>query len=144
VIVDDLSSEEQWTNAFENVDGVLHAALSLDDLSDPQLVPNAVSAILSLLRAAKKFPSIKRVVFVSTIWTVAMPPMHSERVLTARDWNDEVLNIFDNDLPVDHDPLLKKASPFFPYTVAKVKAERAAWEFVKEVCFSGHHSTTRS
>ncbi|KAF8500023.1 hypothetical protein JB92DRAFT_2980324 [Gautieria morchelliformis] len=135
VVVDDLSSEEQWTNAFANVDGVIHAALSLADLSNPQLVPDAVSATLALLRAAKKFPSIKRVVFVSTIWTVAMPPMHSSRVLTARDWNDEVLNIFENNLPVAHDPMLKSAAPFFPYAVAKIKAERAAWEFVKETSF---------
>ncbi|KAF8482342.1 hypothetical protein JB92DRAFT_3034990 [Gautieria morchelliformis] len=135
VVVDDLSSEEQWTNAFEHVDGVIHATLSLADLSDPQLVPDAVSATRALLRAAKKFLSIKRVVFVSTIWTVAMPPMHSSRVLTARDWNDAVLNIFENNLPVAHDPTLKSAAPFFPYAVAKIKAERAAWEFVKKTSF---------
>ncbi|KAF8506213.1 hypothetical protein JB92DRAFT_2963251 [Gautieria morchelliformis] len=135
VIVDDLSSEEQWTNAFENVDGVLHAAMSRDDLSDPQLIPVTVAATLSLLRAAKKIPSIKRVVFVSTLWSIRIPPMHSDRVLTARDWNDEVLNIFENNLPVDHDPMLKRASHFFPYTVAKIKVERAAWEFVKETSF---------
>ncbi|KAF8488265.1 hypothetical protein JB92DRAFT_3017535 [Gautieria morchelliformis] len=135
VVVDDLSSEEQWTNTFEHVDGVIHAMLSLADLSDPQLVPDAVSATRALLRAAKKFLSIKRVVFVSTICTVSMPPMHSSRVLTARDWNDAVLNIFENNLPVAHDPMLKSATPFFPYAVAKIKAERAAWEFVKETSF---------
>ncbi|KAF8511242.1 hypothetical protein JB92DRAFT_2791421 [Gautieria morchelliformis] len=135
VVVDDLSSEEQWTKAFENVDSVIHGALSLADLSDPQLIPDAVSAALAVLRAAKKFPSIKRVVFVSTIWTIAIAPMHRDRALTTQDWNDEALRIYENNLPVDHDPILKRAFPFFPYTVAKVKAERAAWEFVKDTSF---------
>jgi nucleoside-diphosphate-sugar epimerase len=142
VVVDDLSSEEQWTKALENVDGVIHAALSLSDLSDPQLVPDAISATRALLRAAKKYPSIKRVVFVSTIWTVATAPMHTDRVLSTEDWNDEALKIYEDNLPVDHDPVLKRASAFFPYTVAKIKAERAAREFVKDVRFGGHHSTT--
>ncbi|KAF8511240.1 hypothetical protein JB92DRAFT_3097181 [Gautieria morchelliformis] len=137
VVVDDLSSEEQWTKAFENVDSVIHGALSMADLSDSQLIPDAVSAALAVLRAAKKFPSIKRVVFVSTIWTIATAPMHRDRALTTQDWNDEALRIYENNLPVDHDPILKRAFPFFPYTVAKVKAERAAWEFefVKDTSF---------
>jgi nucleoside-diphosphate-sugar epimerase len=119
VIVDDLSSEEQWTGAFEDVDGVLHAVLSFPDIPDHQLIPDAVIATLSLLQAAKKFPSIKRVVIVSSIVASITPPLLYDTVHSAEDWNDDVLKMF----PVDHDPIWKRTSGYFPYSVAKLKAE---------------------
>jgi nucleoside-diphosphate-sugar epimerase len=73
VIVDDLSSEEQWTKALEGIDGVLHGALAFTEFSDPKLVNIAIGRTLPLLRAAKKFPSIKRVVLTSSIVTIHTP-----------------------------------------------------------------------
>ena len=136
VIVDDLRSEEQWTKAFKDVDGVVHSALAVDDITDPKIISDAVAGLLTVLRSAKKFPSIKRVVFTSSIDAVITPPMHTDRTLTTEDYNDEAVDIFENNLPVDHDPILKQAAPFLLYSAAKVKAEKAAWEFVKQVCFS--------
>jgi nucleoside-diphosphate-sugar epimerase len=122
VIVDDLSSEEQWTNALEDVDGVLHGALALTSFSDPKLVDIAIEVTLSLLRAAKKFPSIKRVVLTSSRATVSMPGILYDRVFSAEDWNDEALKIFEND----------PQAVWYSYPVAKMQAERAAWDFVKQ------------
>ena len=136
VIVDDLNSEEQWTAALKDVDGVIHAALNLENLENGKIVGQAVAGTLSLLRAAQKSPSVKRVVLTSSMSAVITAPMQRDKVLTTEDWNDEVLERFEKDLPNDHDPILKQASYLFPYSAAKLKAERAAWEFVKEVC--GH------
>ena len=134
VIVDDLNSEDQWTAALKDVDGIIHAALNLDNLDDGKIVGEAVAGTLSLLRAAKKYPSVKRVVLTSSVVAVITAPMQRDKVLTTDDWNDEVLERFEKGLPNDHDPILKQASSFFPYSAAKLKAERAAWEFVKQVC----------
>jgi nucleoside-diphosphate-sugar epimerase len=142
VIVDDLNSEEQWTKALEGVDGVLHGALALTEFSDPKLVDIAIEGTLPLLRAAKKFPSIKRVVLTSSVVTIHTPGILCDRVLSPQDWNDEAVKIFENNLPVDHDPALKRAAPILPYAVAKLKAERAAWDFVKQekVCLDNNLS----
>ncbi|KAF8468651.1 hypothetical protein JB92DRAFT_3059092 [Gautieria morchelliformis] len=132
-IVDDLNSEEQLTNALRDVDGVLHGALAFTEFTDPKLVDIAVEGTLVLLRVAKKFPSIKRVVLTSSIVAIHTPPaIVHDRVLSVEDWNDEAVNMFENNLPVDHDPRLKRAAPFIPYSAAKLKAERAAWDFVKQ------------
>ena len=131
VIVDDLNFEDQWTAALKDVDGIVHAALNFDRIE--AIVGEAVAGTLSLLRAAKKYPSVKRVVLTSSVVAVITAPMQRDKVLTTEEWNDEVLEIFEKGLPNDHDPILKQASFFFPYSAAKLKAERAAWESVKQV-----------
>ena len=136
VIVANLDSEEQWTAALNDVDGIVHAALNIENLEKNDIVEEAVRGTLSLLNAAKKCPSVKRVVLTSSVVTVITAPMKRDKVLTTDDWNDEMLDIFEKDLPKDHDPIPKQALFFLPYSAAKLKAEREAWESVKEVC--GH------
>jgi nucleoside-diphosphate-sugar epimerase len=133
VIVDDLSSEDQWTAALKDVDGVVHAALDVSKFQAKQLIADAIANMLSLLRAAKKYPSVKRVVITSSIFTVITPPMQRDKVLTSDDWDDEVLFMAENGLPAEQDPKMQKASMFFMYSAAKMRAEKAAWEFAQQV-----------
>jgi nucleoside-diphosphate-sugar epimerase len=149
VIVDDLNSEEQWTAALKGVDGVVHTALNLEKLRDPEIVDEAIEGTLSLLRAAKKHPSIKRVVLTSSIAAMITPPLMRDRVLTADDWNDEAVEIVKKgpSAAQNLDPRLKRAYPCFFYSAAKTQAERAAWEFAKQVSLinpKSHHLTEQT
>ena len=125
MIVDDLNSEEQWIAALKDVDGVVHTALNLDKIPDSEIMDEAIKGTLSVLRAAKKYPSIKRVVLTSSITAMIMPPLLRDKVLTTEDWNDEAVAMVKNgpSASANLDPRLEKAYSGFYYSTAKAQSE---------------------
>lgn len=108
----DLSMPDPF-GALMDVDTVLHLASPYAiNVADPQrdLVDPAVQGTLSMLRAARANPRVKRVVLTSSFAAVTDEP--GGKVLTEADWNTK-------------SSLVRNA-----YYYSKTLAERAAWDFM--------------
>jgi nucleoside-diphosphate-sugar epimerase len=108
------------------VDGIAHVALAWDDSSRNAVdfVPEAINVTLSLLRAAKRVPSVKRIALTSSSAAAMEPTIYTDKVLTCDDWNNASIYKYnrrnEEDCPNSH---------FYP--AGKALSERAAWEFVE-------------
>ncbi|XP_058752370.1 cinnamoyl-CoA reductase CAD2-like isoform X2 [Vicia villosa] len=117
----DLLEQGSLDSAIEGCDGVFHTASPVRFVvDDPQaeLIDPAVKGTLNVLKSCAKSPSVKRVVFTSSVAAVA---------LNTRPKNAEVI--------VDEtwfsDPDFCRESQLW-YTLSKTLAEAAAWEFANE------------
>lgn len=111
----DLLADEGWDAAMAGCDYVLHVAspLSGGKTGDREaLVALARDGTLRVLHAAVK-AGVRRVVMTSAAAT-ARPPLNSERVSDETIWADP------------DDP------QFDAYRVSKIRAEQAAWTFVRQ------------
>ncbi|XP_047485902.1 phenylacetaldehyde reductase-like, partial [Penaeus chinensis] len=119
----DLTKEEGWDKAVEGCTGVLHVASPFPDLVNQQaeeagLVDTAKDGTLQVLKAvaAHAAASVKRVVVTSSFAAVfGEPAPDAEKTYTEEDWTDAESTTID------------------AYTKSKVVAEKAAWDFVKEL-----------
>ncbi|XP_058752367.1 cinnamoyl-CoA reductase CAD2-like isoform X3 [Vicia villosa] len=117
----DLLEEGSFDSAVEGCDGVFHTASPVRVVvKDPQveLIDPAVKGTLNVLKSCAKSPSVKRVVFTSSVAAIAY---------NTRPKNPEVI--------VDEtwfsDPDFCRESQSW-YVLSKALAEAAAWEFVNE------------
>jgi nucleoside-diphosphate-sugar epimerase len=111
----DLASDEGWAEAVSGCDYVLHAAspFPLEHPADPDvLVRPAVDGTLRVLRAAAGSGTVRRMVLTSSVAAIRPPGRRFPRPLTEDDWAD----------PDSSDA----------YQRSKTRAERAAWDFVKD------------
>lgn len=119
----DLTKEEGWDKAVEGCTGVLHVASPFPDLVNQQvdeagLVDTAKDGTLQVLKAVANHAaaSVKRVVVTSSFAAVSGEPVpEAEKTYTEEDWTDPESTTID------------------AYTKSKVVAEKAAWDFVKEL-----------
>jgi len=120
----DLLKEESWKNAVKGVKYVIHVAspFPLGIPSQPDdLIKPAVDGTLNVLKACSEEKSIKRVVVTSSIVAIHEPylPFPKEveetKVLTEEQWIDG------NNENIE------------PYSRSKALAEKAAWDFVKDI-----------
>lgn len=114
--VADLTSDEGWDAAMAGCDYVLHVASPLGTGAEKgrdSLTAPARDGTLRVLRAATK-AGVKRVVMTSAAAT-ARPPLASGKVSDETVWADP------------DDP------QFDAYRVSKIRAERAAWDFMATV-----------
>jgi len=110
----DLMQDDGWAEAMTGIDYVLHVAspLPMGALLDREaLVPAARGGTLRVLRAAVD-AGVARVVMTSAAAT-ARPPLSSNTVSNETLWAD----------PAD--------PQFDAYRVSKIKAETAAWDFMR-------------
>jgi len=110
----DLMIDGSFDAAAEGCDVVIHTASPyLVNVSDPQreLVDPAVNGTLNVLHAAAN-AKVRRVVLTSSMAAISDEPQPN-KVFTEEDWNER-------------STLVRN-----PYYLSKVKAERAAWKFVK-------------
>ncbi|SFU18614.1 Nucleoside-diphosphate-sugar epimerase [Mesorhizobium sp. YR577] len=112
-VVADLMQDDGWDAAMVGIDYVMHVAspLPMGALLDREaLVPAARDGTLRVLRAAVK-AGVKRVVMTSASATTRQP-LNSNTVSNETMWAD----------PAD--------PQFDAYRVSKIRAEKAAWEFI--------------
>ncbi|KAA8499494.1 putative oxidoreductase [Porphyridium purpureum] len=110
----DLTSDEGWAEAVTGVSYILHTAspVIMNVQNEDDLMIPAREGTLRVLRAAAKEPSVKRVIFTSSLVAVGWHSHNSnEYVNGPDDWSD----VFPD-----------------PYYKSKTLAEKAAWDFVKE------------
>lgn len=111
----DLMSPGDFEAAVDGCAAVIHTASPyLTDAADPQreLVDPAVRGTLAVLEACAGSGAVRRVVITSSF--AAMTEKPDGRVYDGSDWN--TTSTLDRN----------------PYYLAKVAAERAAWQFVEE------------
>ncbi|KAI8585629.1 hypothetical protein BDZ88DRAFT_432114 [Geranomyces variabilis] len=121
----DLSAQNAFLEAAYGVDAVAHVASPVTfTAADPyrDVINPAVQGTLSVLRAAKATPSVKRVVITSSV--VSMFQQASGHTYTEADWNDWASDV------VKASGV--EASGFVTYLASKAEAERAAWKFVED------------
>lgn len=114
VFAANLLEDEGWGEAMAGVDFVLHVASPLGQGATPNreaLVAPARDGTLRVLRAAVR-AGVERVVMTSAA-AAARPPLTSRTISDESVWADP------------DDP------QFDAYRVSKIRAERAAWEFMK-------------
>ncbi|KAJ5186930.1 hypothetical protein N7449_009924 [Penicillium cf. viridicatum] len=127
VIIPDLTDETAFDNKLNGVDYVLHLASPLPHGTDKQTYfPPAVKGTTTLLKAAAKVPTIKKIVITSSI--AALIPMSGLPtggvVKEDNDWDfsvDENANF--------EDPQTPAATPMRLYHASKLLANNATWEF---------------
>ncbi|WP_228788025.1 NAD-dependent epimerase/dehydratase family protein [Nocardia farcinica] len=109
----DLSVDRGWDQAVADCEYVLHIASPVPMKHQPRsMVTGAVDGTLRVLNAAQRSPTVRRVVLTSSTLAVAGRPPR-EGVLTEDDWSTE--------------------DSLDPYALGKLRAERAAWEFLRDV-----------
>jgi dihydroflavonol-4-reductase len=112
----DLLADGSFEAPARASDVVLHMASPyVLDAKDPQrdLVDPAVKGTINVLSAARKAPSVKRVVLTSSMAAITDEP-EGDHVLTEADWNT------------------KSSLERNPYYYSKTLAEKAAWDVVEK------------
>ncbi|KZO94397.1 D-lactaldehyde dehydrogenase [Calocera viscosa TUFC12733] len=128
VVVQDITKEGAFDRAIEGVDAVIHTASPVPDnflgTYDNVYIP-AVRSAESIFKSLLNSPTVKRVVFTSSIVAMSMAGAH-ERGYTysESDWNDGASS-WVKEAPHD------KPHPRF-YFAAKTDAEHTAWNFYEQ------------
>ena len=114
LVAADLNDADPFSAHVMDVHTIMHMASPyVINVKDPQrdLVDPAVNGTVSMLKAAAKSKTVKRVVLTSSVAAITDEP--DGRVLTEADWNAQ-------------SSLTRN-----PYHYSKALAERAAWDFMK-------------
>ncbi|CAM6100127.1 unnamed protein product [Calypogeia fissa] len=116
----DLLDEGSFHSVVDGAGGIFHTASPaiLNNITDPQkqLIDPAVKGTLSLLEAAAKAPSVKRVVLTSSVVSTLSSPRPTAGVVIDESWWS--------------DPeWCRERGAWYP--LSKTLAEKAAWDFVK-------------
>jgi dihydroflavonol-4-reductase len=112
----DLEHEGSFDDAIAGCDWVCHTATPVSfNPKDPKrdVIDPAVNGTLNVLRAAKRSGSVQRVALTSSVAAVVGWEGPSSATYTEADWN-------------------RTSDERSAYPLAKVLAERAAWDFVSE------------
>jgi dihydroflavonol-4-reductase len=120
LVAADLNDADPFSAHVMDVDTIMHMASPyVINVADAQrdLVDPAVNGTVSMLKAAAKSKTVKRVVLTSSMAAITDEP--DGRVLTEADWNTQ-------------SSLTRN-----PYYFSKTLAERAAWDFMTNETKSG-------
>lgn len=111
----DLFSPDKISEAIKNAEFIIHTASNYTlDVDNPQtqLLDVAVRGTINILNACEKNPSIKKLVFTSSVAAVTDNP--NGEILTENDWNS--LSTINRN----------------PYYFAKTLAEKSVWDRVRK------------
>ena len=116
----DLSKPESWAEAVKRCTYVLHVAspLLLNITDEDAIIRTAVEGTTNVLQACADAGTVKRVVVTSSVVAVSCglagnPGNPPDYIYSEKDWSPE--------------------AACAPYDKSKLKAEQAAWEFVKNL-----------
>ncbi|KAF8978658.1 D-lactaldehyde dehydrogenase [Cyathus striatus] len=126
VVVSDFTKEGAFDKSLVGVSAVIHPATPLPSpgLKDPEdYIKPAVGGTLGILKSALQSPGIKRIVYTSTLGTVARQ-VTEPTVLTEKDWNEGAVQFVEEQGA--------KSPGQMKYVASKVLAEKAAWKFYEE------------
>ncbi|KAJ8495524.1 hypothetical protein ONZ51_g1643 [Trametes cubensis] len=125
-VVPDITVPSAFREAVKDVDAVIHLASPTSiSIADPKdAIEPAVRGTTSILASVLGEPKIKRVVVASSISAIASASVAPTRVYTEDDWNDQAVQIVEEQ-GIDAPGLIK-------YEANKTLAERVAWAFIEE------------
>jgi nucleoside-diphosphate-sugar epimerase len=109
------------------VAGLVHTASILTFSPDPnEVVTPVVKACLNVIKAAAKFPGLKRVVYTSSSMAAASPIPDKEVIISEKTWNESCVEL------AWKPPPYEQSRGFSVYGASKTQAEQALWKFMKE------------
>ncbi|WZH50047.1 Epimerase domain-containing protein [Fusarium acuminatum] len=128
VVVPDLSTPGAFDEAVKGMSAVAHvAAITSFDPDPNKIIPPSIAGIQAIMPAAAKDPSVKEVVFTSSIMAVKLPTLSDETIRVGRDtWNDYVMELASAPPPYDD------SNSMNAYAAGKVAAEKEVWRWVEE------------
>jgi nucleoside-diphosphate-sugar epimerase len=85
-----------------------------------------INASLNVIKAAAKFPNIKRVVYTSSSMAAASPAPDKELTIDENTWNESCVEA------AWAPPPYEASRGYYVYGASKTQAEQALWKFVKE------------
>ena len=127
LVVADLAADNAFDEAIKGVQIVEHVASVVTFDADPNnVIPQTVQGVTSILDAAAKEPSVKELVFTSSIVAATMPSPGNTTHVERGTYNDIATQLAW--APPPYDP----AHGFPVYMASKVAAEKAVWDFVEQ------------
>lgn len=128
VAVPDLGVAGAYDEAIKGVAAVLHVAYVTNIVPDPnEVITPTVTGIQSIMDAAMREPSVKRVVFTSSAATTSALAQGIDNGTIGRNsWNDAVLEA------AWAPPPYGMSHAMANYPASKVAGEKEVWRFVEE------------
>lgn len=127
VAVPDFTVDGAFDEAVKGVSAIAHVASVLTFDSNPNnVIPPTVAGVTSILVSALKEPSVKEVVFTSSLMASVFPVLGHEETVDRNSWNELAVKAAWAPPPYDDD------RSNFVYAASKVAAEKALWKFVEE------------
>ncbi|KAK7459588.1 methylglyoxal reductase (NADPH-dependent) gre2 [Stygiomarasmius scandens] len=125
VQIPDFETAGAYNEAMEDVSGVLHVASpNTMDQNSPEIQEGpAVKGTLAILTAASVHPNVTRVTVIGTIGSMIMNGKHAGELTEETDWN-----CISEDAAKDPN---NSGVGFHCYLNSKIKAEKAAWEYIR-------------
>ena len=126
-IVQDVAATGAFDEAVKGVDGVIHTAspfITQVEDNERDLLEPATKGTTSLLQAVEKYaPQVKRIVITSSFGAIIDPfqGARPDYTYTEKDWN-----------PITYEQA-KSADGSTAYCASKTFAEKAAWDFLKDI-----------
>ena len=115
----ELTNTECWTNAVSNCKYVMHVASPVvlaEPADENELIKPAVEGTLNVLRACQEGKTVERVILTSSVAAVSCGfDVGGDKVYTEEDWTDI------------------KMKDAGAYNKSKTLAEKAAWDFMKNL-----------
>jgi len=125
-IVPDIMKDGAFDEAVEGIEGIVHTAspaVAITGHPDEIIIP-AVGGVTGIMHSALKHgTSLKRIVITSSMAAV-MYHCDDSVTYSEKDWNETAV--------AECEQKAENATPIAKYCASKVKAERAAWDFVEK------------
>ncbi|KAL4892961.1 NAD dependent epimerase/dehydratase [Aspergillus ambiguus] len=128
-IVSDFSDVQSVDNALQDTAGVIHVASDVSFSSNPnEVIPWVIDAIRTILEAASKRPTIRRVVLTSSSRATYSATWDSTRgvEIDENTWNEAAIKAAWDPATPD------QVKAFAVYSTSKAEPERYAWKWVEE------------
>ncbi|KAJ6569495.1 NAD-P-binding protein [Mycena capillaripes] len=123
-VVANIVTHGAFNEAIKGCDFIAHIASpahwNQNDNETDLLIP-AINGTKNLLSATKNEPSIKRVVFTSSLAAIIEPTIEAGKNVAETEWN-----------PMTYDEAKSTTNPAVAYRASKALAERAFWDFIKD------------
>ena len=128
VAVPNLGADGAYDEATKGVAAIVHVAYVTSIVPDPnEVITPTVAGIRSIMNAAMREPSVKRVVFTSSALTASALTQGVDNDTVGRNsWNDAVLEA------AWAPPPYGVSHAMANYPASKVAAEKEVWKFVEE------------
>ena len=122
----DMAVDGCFNDAFKDVVGIAHVATVATFNPDPnKVIPQTVAGVANILNAAAKEPSVKALVYTSSV-VATMPLPQAQMHIDGTAWNDAAVKM------AWAPPPYTSEGGILTYVVRKVEAEKALWGYVDE------------
>ncbi|KAK3387827.1 putative aldehyde reductase 2 [Podospora didyma] len=127
VQVPDLGADHAFDEAVRGVSAIAHIASTVDLSPDPNhVIAPVVAATLGILEAALREPSVREVVYTSSIMAATNTAHGIDTVIGLDTYNEDAIRAAW--APPPYEP--ERGFPV--YMASKAEAEKAVWKFVEE------------